>query len=113
MTDQTVPVNRLLVGLIALGCLVGAVTIGLLDNWQNVWCAAFMRVGLLMAALWLALPSKDREAAWANLSPYTVGGVLVAVFVVARWKAAIPIVLVIGVIALLLRPRNRRPPPPA
>lgn len=110
MTDQRVPVNRTLVGLIALTCLGAAAAIGVVDTWENLWCAAFMRVGLLMAAFWLALPSGRREAAWANLSPYTIVGALVAVFIVARWRSALPIVIGVGALALVLRPRQRRRP---
>jgi hypothetical protein len=110
MTARQVPVNRTLVGLIALGCLGAALMIGLVDTWQNMWCAAFVRVGLLMGAFWLALPSRNREAAWANLSPYTILAALVAVVVVARWRSALPIVIVVGILALLLRPRERRRP---
>lgn len=110
MSDQRVPVNRHLVGMIALGCLGAALAIGIVDTWENMWCAAFVRVGVLMGAFWLALPSKHREAAWANLSPYTVVAALVAVFVVARWKSALPIVIVIAVISLMLRPRGRGRP---
>lgn len=108
MTDHRVPVNRLLVGLIALACLGAAAVIGLVDTWENLWCAAFVRVGLLMGAFWLALPTKHREAAWANLSPYTLLTALLAVFVVARWKSALPIVVAVGVLALILRPRRPR-----
>lgn len=108
MTDQRVPVNRPLVGVIALSCLVAAISIGVVDTWENMWCAAFVRVGLLMSAFWLALPSRHREAAWANISPYTFVGVLVAIFVVARWKSALPIVIAVLAISLMLRPRRRR-----
>jgi hypothetical protein len=110
MTDHQVPVNRTLVGLIALGCLGAAATIGIVDTWENLWCAAFVRVGLLMGAFWLALPTRHREAAWANVSPYTILAALVALFVVARWRSALPIVIVIAVLALVLRPRQRRRP---
>jgi hypothetical protein len=110
MTDQRIPVNRTLVGLIALTCLAGAATIGVVDTWENLWCAAFVRVGLLMGAFWVALPSSRREAAWANLSPYTILVALVAVFIVARWRSALPVVIAVGVLALVLRPRQRRRP---
>lgn len=110
MTDHQVPVNRTLVGLIALACLGAALTIGIVDTWENLWCAAFVRVGLLMGAFWLALPSRHREAAWANVSPYTILAALVAVVIVARWRSAVPIVIVIAVLALVLRPRQSRRP---
>jgi hypothetical protein len=108
MTDQRVPVSRLLVGVIALACLGAALAIGIVDKWENLWCAAFVRVGLLMSAFWLALPSKHRDAAWANLSPYTFWGVLIAIFVVARWKSALPIVIAVLAISVVLRPRKRQ-----
>jgi hypothetical protein len=110
MTDHRVPVNRTLVGLIALACLGAAATIGIVDTWENLWCAAFVRVGLLMGAFWLALPSRHRQAAWANVSPYTIVAALAAVFVVARWRSALPIVIVVGILAVVLRPRERRRP---
>lgn len=110
MADRQVAVNRTLVGLIALGCLGAAVAIGALDTWENMWCAAFVRVGLLMGAFWLALPSRNREAAWANVSPYTIVAALLAVFIVARWRTALPIVIVVVILALILRPRQRRRP---
>jgi hypothetical protein len=110
MADQRVPVKRHLVGVIAFGCLGSALAIGLFDTWENMWCAAFVRVGVLMGAFWLALPSKHREAAWANVSPYTIIAALVAVFVVARWRAALPIVIGVALVALVLRPRGRRRP---
>ena len=99
-----------LVGLIALSCLVAAATIGVVDTWENLWCAAFVQVGLLMGAFWLALPSRHREAAWANVSPYTIVAALIAVFVVARWRSALPVVIGVGLLALVLRPRQRRRP---
>ena len=112
MADQQITVSRPLVGVIALTCFVSAAAIALFDSWQdNMWCAAFVRVGLLMGAFWLALPSRSREAAWANVSPYTIVGALVAVFVVARWRSALPIVIAVVVIGLMLRPKNRRRPP--
>jgi hypothetical protein len=107
---DTGAMDRTLVGLIALGCLSAAATIGVVDSWENLWCAAFVRVGLLMGAFWLALPSRRREAAWANVSPYTIVAALVAVFIVARWRSALPVVIGVGALALVLRPRQRRRP---
>lgn len=111
MSNQQITVSRPLVGAIALVCFVAAGAIGVWDAWESLWCAAFVRVGLLMGAFWLALPSAHREAAWANVAPSTIIGALLAVFVVARWRAALPIVIGVGVIAFLVKPRNRRPRP--
>ena len=105
------PVSRPLVGGIALACLVAAAGIALLDTWESMWCAAFVRVGLLMGAFWLALPNRHREAAWANLSPYTAGGAVLAIFAVARgWRVAAPVIIAIVVIGLMLRPKTPKRP---
>jgi hypothetical protein len=111
MPKAQVPISRPLVGSIALACLVAAAAIAVFDSYENMWCAAFIRVGLLTGAFWLALPSRTREAAWANLSPYTVLTALVAIFVVARWRAALPIVIFVVIAGMLLRPRERRGSP--
>ncbi|MFG0333422.1 MAG: hypothetical protein ACF8TS_08685, partial [Maioricimonas sp. JB049] len=69
MSSQQVAVNRTLVGIIAVVCLLAGAVIFVMDSYHNVWCGAFVRTGLLMGAFWLALPAGDREAAWANVSP--------------------------------------------
>ena len=62
--------NRLVVGLIAAGCLLAGAIVALVDSIENVWCAGFIRVGLVMGAFYLALPGQGRDAAWSNVSPY-------------------------------------------
>ena len=74
MNDAKIPVNRNLVGILAIACLVSALVIFLKypgnESWQ-LWQAGFTRVGLVMCAFWLALPSRYQQAAWANLSATT------------------------------------------
>lgn len=118
MSTQNLPVNRTAVGLIALGCLtLGAglyfVVSWLPDSSSVVFLqGALIRVGLLMGAVWLALPGRHQAAAWANISPRTVVGLLLAVIVTARiqLRILIPVAVVIGVILVLLRPRSKRRP---
>lgn len=120
MNDGKVTLNRPLVGLIALGCLGAAVGLyfsGSYSTENNVVMgtgagAAFFRVGLLMAALWLALPSKGREAAWANVTPNTLAGLFLALLGIAwRPRIAIPFLLVLGIVGLILKPRGKYRPP--
>ncbi len=62
----TVPVNRTLVGLISLVCLLSSAGLFLVhggDEAWEMWYAGFLRVGLLMGAFWQALPTKSRDAA--------------------------------------------------
>jgi len=72
----------------------------------------FVRVALLMSAFWLALPSGQREAAWANVSPTTFVGLLVAVVLLPRFpRAVLGMAVVLVPIWVVLRPRKKRRPP--
>ncbi|QDU06224.1 hypothetical protein V6x_59750 [Gimesia chilikensis] len=118
MAGEKIPINRTLVGIIALACLGVA---GYL-YWfaaqdlfaqQDIVTGAFMRVGLLMLAFWLALPTKNRDAAWANVPPWLFVAVAVTIVLFAtRPKVAIPLVLFFGMIGFVLRPRNKKRRPP-
>lgn len=74
-------INRLIVGLLAILCLIAGLAIGVTDSMENLWCGSFVRAGLLLAAFWIAMPTKGRAAAWAQTSPYwillIVGGLIV------------------------------------
>jgi uncharacterized protein (DUF983 family) len=80
----------------------------------GVWPGSFLRVGLILGAFWLALPTRTREAAWARISLWHLIGVLVALLVVVRIKAPLRVLLP-GVLALaaaiyVLRPRPKTRP---
>lgn len=115
MSQTSVPVNRFLVGVIACVCFLTGLGIYLFvpagEEMQGsrMWSAAFLRVGVLMSAFWLALPSKNRDAAWTNLSLGQSAGVLLAIVgIVLRPKIAIPLLIVLGVVGYFLRPRARQ-----
>gem|GEM_PF-1514117 len=85
MTLTTRPqLNRLLVALCALGCLVSGLAIGLLDSWNNLWCGSFVRSSLLLGAFWLGMPTQGRAAAWAGFSPSWVLAGIAAVVLLGR-----------------------------
>ncbi len=119
MTSKTIPVNRTMVGLIAFGCLGIAIGLGFTSNWlpdsnsTALLQGGLARVGLLMGAIWLALPGKNQAAAWANVSPWTLIGLLLAVILTTRiqLRVLIPAAVVMGVICLVLRPRPKKRPP--
>ncbi|EDL58439.1 hypothetical protein [Gimesia maris] len=114
MSGEKIPINRTLTGLISLGCLGIAAYLFWLappDQFaqQDVATGAFMRVGLLMFALWLALPTRNRDAAWANVSPWVFVVIIMAVVGVAvRPKIVVPLLIVMAVFGFVLRPRNKR-----
>lgn len=85
-----------------------------MPNANEMWIAGFMRAGLMTGAVWLALPTKNREAAWANVSPWTlfgVGGGIIAA--AARPKvllALVPILIALAIIGKFLRGRPSERP---
>lgn len=115
MGDEKIKVNRTLVAVIALCCLGSAAAIWIAapseDNW-DMWQAAFTRIGLVMSAFWLALPSGDREAAWASVTPSTLIGILLAVIALVRLplRIVLPLCVVLAIIGLVLRPRPKKRP---
>lgn len=119
MTTKTIPVNRTVVGLIALGCLGTAIGLVFTTDWMPdnnsiaLLQGGLARVGLLMGAIWLALPGRNQPAAWANVSPRTLVGLLLAVILTTRiqLRVLIPAALVMGVICMILRPRPKKRPP--
>ena len=112
--SRQIPINRPLVGIIALVCLVAAIGLRIGysgDTNKELWVTAFGRAGLVMSALWIALPSGQRKAAWANVSPMTLLGLGLAIFAIAARPAIIlrmlPVFGVLGAIAYYLRPRPK------
>ncbi len=112
--DETRPqVNRLLVGVIAIVCLILGAVISLNYPEESFWGGSFVRVGLLMAAFWYAAPTKGRAAAWANVSPWTiVGFASLLLFIVRRPRILIPfgvaILVLVFVVPKFLR-ASRKP----
>ena len=100
------PMHRPTVGIIALSLLL--LSLGL--YWQGVqagdyavWMSAFLRVGLVMAALWLAHPQLSRLPRW--ILGACIGGVFIALLA-ARNLRTLGLGLVVLIIAARLRPRT-------
>lgn len=71
-----------------------------------------MRVGLLMTAIWVAMPRQENDPAWVGVSPWNFVGIIAAVIGIAlRPKVAIPFLLVLSVVGYVLRPRRPKRPP--
>ena len=95
--------NRVLVAVLAVVCFASAAAIWILDSWENLWCGSFVRAGLLLLAFWIALPTKGRAAAWADISPiWIVGFAGGLVFVVRRPRVLLPILAVLFVLSYLV-----------
>jgi hypothetical protein len=117
MNQQGVTVNRSLVGAIALVLLAAA---GLLTmtgaDEQGLWSGACLKVGLVMAAFWLAHPSFTRNPELGRTSLTALVAAIAAALIIARTRAPLKIivpVLAVTVIAIrVLRPRQHRPTRP-
>lgn len=110
---ERITVNRSLVGWLALGCVGGAAASFFLEADQvNIWQSILTRVGIVLTALWMALPKDGTLGNWANVSVSTLVGIVLAIFVVARNpRQSLPMLIVVAVIGYFLRPREKRRPP--
>jgi hypothetical protein len=110
--NQTVTVNRTLVGVLAIACLIGAAAAFLYeDDDVNMWRGIFTRVGLVLTALWMALPKEGTLGKWANVSLTTLIGITLAIFMVARNpRQYVPLMLAVAAVGRFLRPREKARP---
>ena len=106
ISESEVRRKRRLVGLLSITCTVAAV-IQLIIDPSSALGAAFLRVGLLLGAFWLALPARDRPAAWARVSPWTVGLVIVMALALQRIRFFLPVFIVGALIGWVVRPRKK------
>ncbi len=110
-SDSTkVEVNRPLVGVIALVCVVTSVVLEFLPDANEMWVAGFRRAGVMTGAIWLALPTKNRAAAWANVSPWTLFGVVGGIVAVAARPRVliffVPILIALAILGKVLKGRG-------
>jgi hypothetical protein len=100
--------RRVYVGLLAITSLAGSVVLLFYPGNEGVQ-GALVRVGLVMGAFWLALPTKTRPAAWKGMmSGWTAPGLIITALVIPRLKFMFPVVAIIVGIAYFARPRKRK-----
>jgi len=73
---------------------------------------AFLRVGVVMGALWFAVPVRGAEVAWEKMMPILVGGIVLIALFKRVILVALPIAVGVGAIAYFLRPRKKNKPGP-
>ncbi|MFO1092685.1 MAG: hypothetical protein U0992_05125 [Planctomycetaceae bacterium] len=110
-TSQTGGMNRTLTGVLAVGCAMAGIALCAVRGTSDTFGAGLIRAGLVLGALWCALPTRARQAAWAGVSPYAVGGVAIALAVFVRHlRVLLPLTVGLAFVAYLLRPRKPRAP---
>lgn len=110
-TDNRIAINRALVGILALGSLAaGGVILYVRGIEGEMLGASMLRIGIVLGAIWFALPTKNREAAWARVSPVGLVFVLLTLLAltVPRFRILVPILIVAAIVGFLLKPRRRR-----
>lgn len=119
MKSEPITVNRSLVGAIGLGLLAVAGLIWALglEGSNDMWRGACMKVGIVMGALWLALPSITRNPELGRASLGVVVGAVAVALILGRTKVPlnvlIPTVLSFAFVLRVLRPSQpKRPPRP-
>jgi regulator of protease activity HflC (stomatin/prohibitin superfamily) len=101
-------VSRPLVGLLAVICVAIAGGVWIVDPERTAVIGAFGRVGLVLVALWFALPTASGPMGWRIAAP------LVVMFAIVIGLAKnsrvlvilIPLLLAIGLLATLFRPKQ-------
>jgi hypothetical protein len=95
--------HRPTVGVIALLLLIAGAA-GLAwpssDAEPNQFASAFLRVGVVLAAFWLALP---QTRLWQN--KLLLGAIVLTAVVVAKWRQYFPILVACMLLIAILRPR--------
>lgn len=115
MTQQPLTINRALVGAISLVLLAAAAILSLMDT-QEMWAGACLKVGLVMGAFWLALPSFTRNPELGRVSLATLIGALAVALIIGRTRVPLKIVLpTLGAFVFAVRilgPRRTPTAPP-
>lgn len=118
MNNQAVTVNRPLVGAIAAMLLAAAGGLSLFgtDGTLSMWSGACLKVGMVMAALWLALPSLTRrsefgQTSWTTLF-VTIGLALIVAWKKVPLKVVLPSLVAFVFVIRILGPRRASPTAP-
>jgi len=106
--DKELQRKRGLVGVLALICLILGAAL-LMSGGNEGLASAFIRVGLLMGAFWLALPTHTRSAAWARVSPWSIAVVVGVAVLLPRLRFFLPVLVVGIIIGWVIRPRRKKP----
>lgn len=86
------------------------------DSGTILWAGALSRVGVVMCAVWIAMPTLERDADQMRVSWQTAVGVLLAILMVVRSRAPLRFLIPGAIFAvgtyLILRPKPKKRPPP-
>jgi hypothetical protein len=117
MPHSKTTVSRRLVGFLAIGLFGIAFVLSLWPNLIPGAAGAMVggvaaRGGIVLAAFWLALPTSNRLAAWANVSIASVLPLLLVAMALFRipFRILIPLAGFVFLVGVILRPKPARRP---
>lgn len=99
--------KRRMVGIIAIVSASIGLGAWLTEGSASAIAGPAIRIGIVLAALWLALPTRTRPAAWARIRPWHLVSLILFLIFLPRLKAIIPVLIIGIVIGWLLRRRKR------
>lgn len=102
--------KRNVLGILALVCLVSAAGLWLFtgDPEHNAVLSVVTRVGIVLGALWLALPTVGTSWAWQKAGPVLIIAIALTAFAGRALRYALPIAIVVAILLVFLRPRPKR-----
>jgi hypothetical protein len=117
MQRSKTTVSRPLVGFLGIGLFSVAFVLSLWPNLLSGAAGAMVggaaaRVGVVMAALWLALPSRNRPAAWVNVSVTSALPLVLVAMALFRipFRILVPLAVFVLLTGVVLRPKPLQRP---
>ncbi len=113
MNWSPLAVRKLIVGVISLGCLLTAASLWAFtaDAATNPVNGFTTKLGLMLGALWLAIPGRGESIAWERALPPLIAGLAILAFISKNSRIlifALPAAIVAGIAIAFLRPRTKR-----
>lgn len=107
------PINKPLVGIIGLVCLVTSAICFAFFPEQTSAQSATLRIGVVMTALYFALPKAGDHVRWERLTPIIILCAVVIGFAKKMFLVILPMLAIIGILLVIFRPREKTRPPRA
>lgn len=109
--NNTEPVNKPLVGVIGVTCLLVSAICFFWFPEQSATQSATLRIGVVMVALFFALPKSGDHVRWERLAPIIVASVVIIGLAKKMTLVILPMLVIIGILLTLFRPKPKPRPP--
>jgi hypothetical protein len=107
-SDQSLIQRRRRLGWSAIGCLILAISGLTFGPRDSAWPAAAMRISIVLGAIWLVLPVKPGHRSLPKLTRSRLVVIVLTAIFINRLKFLLPVLLIAGLAAWIVRPKKRR-----